>query len=230
MQAIATDLGFSETVFIDRGAGDPPLVRIFTPADELPFAGHPLVGAAWALNAGGPVTTDRLRYRLGEALVRREGDLTWVGVPLTGEIAPAGDVAEFAAAAGISPVERLDRVMLPLEYVVVRVPSPEVVEALRPDMGVLSQRFGTLVYARRAERVRARFFAPATAVPEDPATGSAAVALAVTLLAAGERSGRLSVDQGAEIGHPSRIELAWGEGRAEIGGTVTRDEVRLLQA
>ena len=49
MQQIATDLGFTETVFVDWPEGSIPFARIFTPAEELPFAGHPLVGAAWCL-------------------------------------------------------------------------------------------------------------------------------------------------------------------------------------
>lgn len=69
-QAIAAELGYSETVFIDdaeRGA-----VRIFTPSVELPFAGHPLVGTAWLL--GSPV----LRPPAGDVPAWTEGDITWI--------------------------------------------------------------------------------------------------------------------------------------------------------
>ena len=54
MQAIATELGFSETVFLDSTRPGVPQARIFTPAAEIPFAGHPLVGAGWVLGAMGP--------------------------------------------------------------------------------------------------------------------------------------------------------------------------------
>ena len=74
----------------------------------------------------------------------------------------------------------------------------------------------------------ARFFAPGTGVDEDPATGSAAVALATALAAAGETDGSLSIDQGESIGFPSRIELTWEGTVASIGGTVVADEQRLL--
>jgi trans-2,3-dihydro-3-hydroxyanthranilate isomerase len=228
MQKIAFDLGFSETVFIDWKPGTVPFARIFTPADELPFAGHPLVGAAWALTVMGPGEMDRIRYREGEAAFHFEDDLMWVEVAMDGEVAPPGDVGDYLGRAGIVPVEDARRVMLPKEYVVARLPSFEAVATLAPDMDVLAERFGTLVYAREESHVRARFFAPETAVPEDPATGSAAVGLATVLAADGEPEGRLSIDQGEEMGHPSRIELSWGRGTAAIGGTVVRDEVRML--
>lgn len=74
-QAIATELGFSETVYID----DPGRAkyRIFTPGSELPFAGHPSVGAAWLLEREGH-HCEVLRPPAGEVGVRRQGDLTFV--------------------------------------------------------------------------------------------------------------------------------------------------------
>lgn len=74
-QAVAAELGFSETVFVDdRAAG---AVRIFTPGRELPFAGHPLVGTSWLLAASGtPVAA--LRPPAGTVVTWRDGDLTWI--------------------------------------------------------------------------------------------------------------------------------------------------------
>jgi trans-2,3-dihydro-3-hydroxyanthranilate isomerase len=84
-----------------------------------------------------------------------------------------------------------------------------------------------LVWARgdesTGEAIRARFFAPGMGVEEDPATGSAAVALAAVLRHEGEQSGALTIHQGAEIGSPSRIELSWTARDTTIGGTVTDD-------
>lgn len=74
-QAVAADLGFSETVFVDdaeRGE-----LRIFTPGTELPFAGHPLVGTAWLLRREG-FSVERLRPPAGEVPVRHSGDLTFI--------------------------------------------------------------------------------------------------------------------------------------------------------
>lgn len=74
-QATATALGFSETVFVDHAAAGS--VRIYTPAVELPFAGHPLVGTAWLLaHEGRPV--ELLRPPAGEVPTRREGELVLV--------------------------------------------------------------------------------------------------------------------------------------------------------
>ena len=74
-QAIATELGFSETVFVDdRESGE---LEIFTPAYALPFAGHPLVGTAWLLDREG-TPADALRPPAGEVGVRRDGELTFI--------------------------------------------------------------------------------------------------------------------------------------------------------
>jgi len=102
--------------------------------------------------------------------------------------------------------------------------------AARPDAGRLAgERWeGTLLFSRAAGAVKARFFAPALGVREDPATGSAAVALASALSFAGEKEGSLVIDQGDEIGAPSRISLRWGGGMVTVGGSVCRDEVRVL--
>lgn len=74
-QQIATELGFSESVFIDEVAGGIATIRIFTPASELAFAGHPSVGTAWWLRDQG-VTL--LREKAGDVAVRTEGDVTWI--------------------------------------------------------------------------------------------------------------------------------------------------------
>jgi trans-2,3-dihydro-3-hydroxyanthranilate isomerase len=227
MQRIATELGFSETVFVGWKEGEPPHVRIFTPADELPFAGHPLVGTAWVMMNLGPGGIDTLRCGIGDVGVRSEGGLVWVDVPLPRD-AVSAVADDLVVRAGLpAPVSECD-VAMPLPYRVVEYAAAADVIAAAPDMGVLAETFGTLIYARDGTAVRARFFAPRSGVPEDPATGSAAVALAVALSAGGETEGRLSIDQGEEIGHPSRIELFWSGETAGIGGTVRRDEVRLL--
>jgi predicted PhzF superfamily epimerase YddE/YHI9 len=149
-QRVAADLGFSETVFVsDRRRGE---LRIFTPATELPFAGHPLVGTAWLLAQEGseaPV----LRPPAGEVPVRTEGDLTFIaGRP---EWAP--------------PFEHLE------------LGSPAEVEALEgpPDGQDLA---GVWAWQdREAGVVRARVFAPRVGVEEDEATGAHAVLLAARL-------------------------------------------------
>lgn len=74
-QPVAADLGFSETVFVsDDLRGE---LRIFTPASELPLAGHPLVGTGWLLREEA-VPADVLRPPAGEVPTWREGDMTWI--------------------------------------------------------------------------------------------------------------------------------------------------------
>ncbi len=74
-QAVAADLGFSETVFVEDAAGG--RLRIFTPGTELPFAGHPLVGTAWLLASEG-FEVPALHPPAGEVPVRFEGELTFI--------------------------------------------------------------------------------------------------------------------------------------------------------
>lgn len=103
-QEVATDLGFSETVFVD----DPTAgaIRIFTPGMELGFAGHPTVGTAWLLaNEGAPVSV--LRPPAGEVEVRHEGELTFV-----------------AARAEWSPPWELEQLHVPIEVEAVEEPPP----------------------------------------------------------------------------------------------------------
>lgn len=103
-QAVATDLGFSETVFVDDLASG--RMRIFTPGMELAFAGHPTVGTAWLLAAEGrPV--DTLRPPAGGIAVRHEGDLTYV-----------------AARAEWSPPWELEQLESPVEVDAIVSPPP----------------------------------------------------------------------------------------------------------
>jgi len=226
MQEIAAGLGFSETVFLDC-TGPLPTARIFTPAAEIPFAGHPLVGAGWVLGAMGPWR--RVACGIGEVPFRVEGDRAWIEVAASREVEEVPSSA--AAGSGLGGATAAWMVRLPLRYLLLEVPAVAAVEAARPDFERLAGESweGTLLFARAGGTVKARFFAPAVGVAEDPATGSAAVALASALSFAGEREGSLVIDQGDEVGAPSRIWLWWSGGMVTVGGTVCRDEVRALR-
>jgi predicted PhzF superfamily epimerase YddE/YHI9 len=95
-QAVAAELGFSETVFVDdRAIG---ALRIFTPTVELPLAGHPLVGTSWLLaHAGTPV--DALRPPAGEVPTWFDGELTWIRA--RAEWAQMYDIRRLAAPADV---------------------------------------------------------------------------------------------------------------------------------
>lgn len=149
-QRVAADLGFSETVFVDNPSRGE--LRIFTPAVELPFAGHPLVGTVWLLRQEGFEPT-ALRPPAGEVPVRFEGNAAFiVGRP---EWAPVFDLIELHSTEEVEALEG----------------PPEG----RDLVGVWSWE------DEPAGRVRARVFAPRLGVEEDEATGAYAVRLAARL-------------------------------------------------
>ena len=144
-QAVAAALGFSETVFVDdRATG---ALRIFTPAVELPLAGHPLVGTAWLLAHAGP-GVDTLRPPAGAVPTWADGDLTWIRARL--EWATLYDVAQLPAA------EDVDAFRIPGGDAMVAVWAWE---------------------DEAAGRVRARVFPNGIGIDEDEATGAAALQL-----------------------------------------------------
>lgn len=224
MQTIAAELGFSETVFIDWPVGGIPRVRIFTPTMELPFAGHPLVGAAWLLLRAGPGGVDRVTCGVGEVGISAQGDRVWIEPPFRQPVR----VEEEPPTLGWCSPGRAWEVEMPLPYSVWQMKTPGQVSALGPPPSDLGM---TLAWAwvSSPDRVKARFFAPGAGVVEDAATGSAAVALAAVLRSDGMASGNVQISQGAEVGHPSLIELSWDGQRCRLGGKVIRDGVRELE-
>jgi trans-2,3-dihydro-3-hydroxyanthranilate isomerase len=231
MQGIAADLGFSETVFLDWRDTGIPHARIFTPAMELPFAGHPLVGSAWSLSSLGPGTVDRMTCGVGEIPFRREGDVTWVDTPMAHDVAVAGDAADRAAAAGIPSPRRALWANMPIPYFVALYDSAAAVESAAPDAAGLEAAEVRMCYLvhRSGGTAKVRFFAPGAGVIEDPATGSAAAALAAVLRFEGEPEGALDITQGDEMGHPCDIHLRWNAEHASLGGTVAHDEIREIE-
>lgn len=229
MQEIAADLGFSETVFVDWVVGEAPHVRIFTPGQELPFAGHPLVGTAWTLLRMGPGGIETLRCGIGEVSVGVEGEAAWLKVAIDPANARPLDAGDYAQRAGLEAPTRAWLVSLPKEYAILEYDTVEAVANADPDQDVMSEYFGTMIVARSSSRARVRFFAPDAGVFEDPATGSAAVALATALVSDGETEGSLLIHQGEEMGHPSQIDLSWTDDTARIGGGCIHDETRLIE-
>jgi len=231
MQEIATENGFSETIFIDWRAGGIPHVRIFTPGRELPFAGHPLVGAAWVLGMIGPGTVDRMTCEVGEIPFWMKGEEVWVDTPMATEIYATAEAAALAVAGRLPKPVDAWKVMMPVEYLVVDAGSKEAVASAHPDFAALQANHVGMCYlfAMEGDVVTARFFAPGAGVPEDPATGSAAAALAAILHHRGKEKGAFTVQQGDGMGHPSTIKVSWDGPVVGLGGTVRRDEVRVLE-
>jgi trans-2,3-dihydro-3-hydroxyanthranilate isomerase len=246
LQPLAREMAFSETVFVYPGDGDAHVrLRIFTPAVEIPFAGHPVLGSAFVL--GGPLQVETIRLATGVGVIpvrlEREGARIVFGrmqqpVP-TWRPYPQAD--EMLAALGVErselPVELYDN-GLRMAYVVVD--SEGAVAAVEPDfhrLAKLPDVVGTNCCAGSGQRWKTRMFAPADGVPEDPATGSAAGPLAVHLLRHGlvESGQEIEISQGAEVGRPSTLfATAWGTAdqidRVEVAGSavvVARGEFQL---
>jgi trans-2,3-dihydro-3-hydroxyanthranilate isomerase len=240
MQAIASEMNLSETTFVVGAAASSYDVRIFTPQEELPFAGHPTLGTAWVLRSLGTVTDERLvqRSAAGETKVRSEGDVQW----LEREGEADSDLEDsdprapqrVARALGIEPREvglearelgRAGRLRpavssAGLRQLMVPLADVGVLSRCEPRADLLSEiaELGMYCYtAVGAGKIRARGFFPGAGVPEDPATGSAAAALGIHLAA---RLGPIeaSIEQGVEIGRPSRILLRSRPGHVEVGG------------
>ncbi|MGW0249482.1 PhzF family phenazine biosynthesis protein [Nocardia goodfellowii] len=151
-QALAAEAGYSETVFLEDPVDEVAKVRIFTPAVELPFAGHPSVGTAWWFaQQGTPVRT--LDVPAGAVAVDYADTLTWITA--RGEWAPdftfheVGDADELAA--------------------------------LRPEDYAVGQHYFWTWTNEHRGHLRSRMFAPAMGIAEDEATGAAAVAITARL-------------------------------------------------
>lgn len=225
MQRIASDLGFSETIFL-RWFDEPhPHSRIFTPTVEMPFAGHPLVGAAWLLINLGPVNPGAIDCGVGTIRISGDETNTWIEVDGGQRVIPAiTDLGGWVSATATAVVE------MPSPYLLVEVSAPEVVKGVAaPEEVGGHQSIYLWSWIKERERVKARFFNPGMGIVEDPATGSAAVALAAHLRDRGQPEGEILIEQGAEIGHPSLLRLRWNETVTSLGGEVASDEVLFLK-
>ena len=237
MQPLALEMGFSETVFVlppERGAD--ARVRIFTPANELPFAGHPVLGTGVALAIDRDRDHVTLETGAGDIPVHvTSRDATtafgWMRQPVP-SIATHADPGALLDALGLEssrlPVEVYDN---GVPHIYVSLPDEGAVAALSPDLAALSALaagadppvVGVNCFAGSGARWKTRMFAPAAGVPEDAATGSAAGPLACHLARHGRiRFGEeIAITQGAEIGRPSTLH-ARADGSAE---DITRVEV-----
>ncbi|RJQ70759.1 PhzF family phenazine biosynthesis isomerase [Pseudonocardiaceae bacterium YIM PH 21723] len=226
MQQIAKEMHLSETVFVLPAERDGDVrVRIFTPVNELPFAGHPTLGTAIVL--GELTVAERIRMETAMGTVpfdlERDGDgrvgaaSMWQPVP---SWEPYDRAAELLDALGLSglPVEVYNNGP---RHVFVDLDSEAALADLRPDQRILATLpdMAANCFAGSGAKWRLRMFSPAYGVVEDAATGSAAGSLAVHLA----RHGRIpfgewiEILQGVEIGRPSTM-------RARAMGTPDRIE------
>ena len=234
MQQIAREFNFSESTFVfPAEAGHTRKVRIFTPATEVPFAGHPNVGTAFALAAAGEfgpieesitVTFEEKAGLVPVSIHRREGRI-WceLSAPQRLSLGKKISAEMVAAAVSLHPDDIVTRTHEPrvasvgLPFLMAELGDRAALERARINMtgidaiaaeGVMPD---IHLYTRSGDEfdIRARMFAPLDGVPEDPATGSANCALAGLLAhhdKAADGSFQWRIAQGVEMGRPSVLE------------------------
>jgi trans-2,3-dihydro-3-hydroxyanthranilate isomerase len=235
MQAIAREINFSESTFLlpPEDPAHTRRVRIFTPGKEVPFAGHPTVGTAAVLAQRGLVALNdgHATVVLGEGVGPVPVDIAARGGALTcrftlerGLERPADAPSLTAAAATLSlPNEAVVDAWFAsvgLPFCFVRLINRDAVDRATLVRSTWAAHFAhawasdIMLFAGGGgpgERIYARMFGPSVGVEEDPATGSAAAALAASLAdAAPAREGAFSwnIDQGVAMGRPSVIEIS----------------------
>ena len=231
-QALARQFNLSETTFILPSDTATARVRIYTPAYEMPFAGHPTLGTAHVVrslkSAGDSVT---LEMKAGIIPVTAQGDL-WTLQANSPTSRPAKEsAAELAEILGIDAGDIASPVLwvsVGREQLIVPVKGADAVRRAKPRpeaFARLQSEHGAgqaLVFADAGATVEARFFFPnGPAVLEDPATGSACANLGGWFIATrpGEEIAR-TVSQGEAVGRPSTLELAVRSGVVRVGGRV----------
>ena len=240
MQEIAAELNLSETSFVTRWDDESYDVRIFNPREEMPFAGHPTLGTAWAL-----LHLDRLKgdsftqnSAAGPTEVWREGDVMWLRrsgrsnedmdrthPQIHEELARAlglepEDIGFDARELGRSGELRPALSSAGLEHLCVPLRDVATLGRVEVDAERLSALSHEGAYCFSADRpgyVHARGFFPAYGIAEDPATGSGAASLGIYMA---DRMGEFAFEvfQGVEMGAPSHLFVKAKAGDVAVGG------------
>ncbi len=245
MQRIANEFNLAETVFVRKttNAATPLRLRIFTPLAEMPFAGHPTIGAAFVVHREGMLADTAFAFEenVGPVTVTieaAEGFRAWLTTPLV-QLGSRVDLTTATAAVGLdiddARAEAPPRVAsagAPFLYLAVR-DEAAVDRASRDDAQAIravcrtSGAQGLYLFAVRTGGVYARMFGPELGIVEDPATGSAAgplaaYALEYGLLSAGDRLAFVA-EQGTLMGRRSTIHVRISGSEAnrtiEVGGS-----------
>jgi trans-2,3-dihydro-3-hydroxyanthranilate isomerase len=257
MQAIAREFNVSETVFVRPAemSGALRKLRIFTPAAELPFAGHPTVGTAQLLVELGLVPMDasgcaEFAFEEGVGLVpvsvsrSERGFFTWLTAARAPQRMAAAPSRELLAKVlGLvtedilendTDAARIYSAGVPFVFIPLR--DREALARAQVDVS----QWRTSLRGTEAEdlyvfcdeptgepNIRARMFAPAMGIAEDPATGGAAAALAGYLWERSRAGGRWTIAQGVEMGRPSTLHVEVQAGataidRVRVGGSAVR--------
>lgn len=239
MQRIAREMNFSESTFVlpAESAGTDVRMRIFTPASELPIAGHPTIGSAFALAHTAAIRQGAARFVFGLNVGAVPVDLEWSGErlrfawmtqPLPDFGDPVADRTAVAAAIGLADADLdsalpVQRVSCGVPYLLVPLRGREAVDravsdsaAWRRMADAIGERLPVYLFTveegRDGATAYCRMFAPSFGIAEDPATGSAAGPLGSYLLrhriVSGDAAGRIAIEQGVAMGRASRIHVA----------------------
>ena len=255
MQRVAREFNYSETTFVCQPS-DPAhdfKVRIFTLTMEMPFAGHPNVGTGYLLakqGHGDALAFEEIAGTVRVEALRGPNGVTGAKIRAPRPLEEGSEIdAATVAAVGLEA----DAIMIEphaprflsvgARFAFAEVASLDTLGRAVPDTSAFRRTKATLsaatgpdfalfLYVRTEtpDRLRARMFAPLDNIPEDPATGSAAAALGA-FLHAREGRGAVTIEQGVEMGRPSRIEVAVdAEGIASVAGPcveVMRGEIEV---
>ncbi len=228
MAAFANWTNLSETTFLLQPTDSTAdyRVRIFTPTDELPFAGHPTLGAchAW-LAAGGRPKGAEIVQQCEAGLIRvrhKNGRLAFAAPPATLEEVDAATLARVAASLRVDPAailaaQRLSRKKP--DWIAALFASREDVLALQPDFAAMGDlRLGAVGPSQDDIDFEVRAFAPHLGVGEDPVTGSLNAGLARWLIGTDRAPSRYTAAQGTALGRAGRIYLEQDGADFWVGG------------
>lgn len=231
MQAFARWMNFSETTFLlpPKHRRADYRVRIFTPAGELPFAGHPTLGsaAAWLAAGGVPKQEDEIIQECGVGLVRirREGErLAFAAPPLRAEDVDVSLRWELQHALGLkdSQIQAWKLLDNGTPWVGILLKSAKQLLQLEPDQGALKHLPKTGLIAPQpkgsATHFEVRAFAASVGVPEDPVTGSLNASLAQWLMQESLAPEHYTVTQGTRLGRSGKVILTRSQDQVWVGG------------
>jgi trans-2,3-dihydro-3-hydroxyanthranilate isomerase len=250
LQSIAREFNFSETTFVfpPEKPGGPFRVRIFTPTNEIPFAGHPTIGTAIALAEMTGQTEIVLELGVGPIPCKikigqpSHAEFTTTAPLITYDQVP---VESIAACLGLARTQIATDIHMPqiasigLPFALVELDSSAALYEASPNTNEFRKAeanfannidlFAIFLYVREGNHINARMFAPLNNVPEDPATGSAAGAIAAFLSQIDGKALNLTIDQGVKMGRPSKINVTTSfDGTKCSAVTISGDAVKTM--
>ena len=232
MQALARQFNLSETTFLSPSAHASGRVRIFTPAEELPFAGHPTLGSAHIVRMRGGGNSVSLEMLAGIIPVEADGNLWTLTANPPTHREPSTTQKRIAAALGLDAVDIGERplwvstgteqLLIPLHSAAAVVKSSPVAALLDEIRSAQGRSMACLFHdAGDGTMIMRFFFKIGDTYGEDPGTGSACANLGGWCLAMGRAPVQRTVYQGDQVSRPSTLHLAVGDDkRIRVSGAV----------